>query len=764
MHCYPGIFKIFRENKNIYKRYSINKGDTITIYGKMRLKIRLEEGGFLPLMVLLAVIFLSLAFIFGLFGLFSDRVTAIIIDGDGEVCGPGLFRCGPVNNGVCCQSGSERCVSGECVAIDATPNGTFFDVQNAAYCSISTPGVGYCGGSCKKTIQIVPDACTKKITLTSVTFNDEGETAANGTVLVKDYSCTCRAGSAPSPLGSCAIYPNGPDGNCGGGTNCGSESGDGFGGGQCTGTRTYNINVPFTRGIPVSAYIYAIDDCRSKGAGLWGEGRAIYTENRLRCDTGYKCDASTGSPRCVLLCGDGFCDASEDITSCPQDCTPPQICGNGLVETGEQCDDGNTDSGDGCSSTCQIESPNNPKGSFDSLYYVPGELCDTSSRAPLDGWACDADNYSQTLNVELYADGQRGSGVLIGTVRANRTREQAVGNECGGIRNHGFVFKLESIPEDFKDGANHQIYAYGINIGSGNDTLLKNSPITINCEPPPPPPLSCVLNSASWSVNQTVEGQIVDLRVTTIDCQGQELFFKVKENDVPPLPDTPANINPANVFVAVGGTAISVSNWTAEWIDDGLFQGNPEYYFTATLVSTGQNIQSSNELQVYQQAPLLCEGVVTCSNYLNQQDCENDICIVANNSVPVSVDCSDPDTDCSCLWNTTKNSCEGSWKRTSKGSDIGTCQYTENTADTCEDDGYLTVDLTARWIWDSGCDNTCRADNQEAASKCQSTTEIFQCPAQIPLPFFGFYNALASIVLIAVIYWTISLRKRGKRK
>jgi hypothetical protein len=50
----------------------------------MRLKIRLEEGGFLPFMVLLAVIFLSLAFIFGLFGLFSDRVTAIIIDGDGE--------------------------------------------------------------------------------------------------------------------------------------------------------------------------------------------------------------------------------------------------------------------------------------------------------------------------------------------------------------------------------------------------------------------------------------------------------------------------------------------------------------------------------------------------------------------------------------------------------------------------------------------------------------------------------------------------------
>mgnify|MGYP000055443086 CR=1 FL=1 len=31
------------------------------------------------------------------------------------------------------------------------------------------------------------------------------------------------------------------------------------------------------------------------------------------------------------------------------------VCGNSIIETGEQCDDGNTDSGDGCSSTCQTE-------------------------------------------------------------------------------------------------------------------------------------------------------------------------------------------------------------------------------------------------------------------------------------------------------------------------------------------------------------------------------------------------------------------------
>src|SRR6185369_1824638 len=37
-------------------------------------------------------------------------------------------------------------------------------------------------------------------------------------------------------------------------------------------------------------------------------------------------------------------------------CTPyPVTCGNGTLDTGEACDDGNANSNDGCSSSCQIE-------------------------------------------------------------------------------------------------------------------------------------------------------------------------------------------------------------------------------------------------------------------------------------------------------------------------------------------------------------------------------------------------------------------------
>lgn len=55
-------------------------------------------------------------------------------------------------------------------------------------------------------------------------------------------------------------------------------------------------------------------------------------------------------------CGDGTCDTPhEDNANCPADCPPGAVCGNGTLEGTEECDDGNTNSGDGCSATCTVE-------------------------------------------------------------------------------------------------------------------------------------------------------------------------------------------------------------------------------------------------------------------------------------------------------------------------------------------------------------------------------------------------------------------------
>ena len=58
---------------------------------------------------------------------------------------------------------------------------------------------------------------------------------------------------------------------------------------------------------------------------------------------------------CCLVIGMAGCGSDGEHNS--DDPTPSAAeCGNGYVETGESCDDGNTQSGDGCSAQCQVES------------------------------------------------------------------------------------------------------------------------------------------------------------------------------------------------------------------------------------------------------------------------------------------------------------------------------------------------------------------------------------------------------------------------
>jgi cysteine-rich repeat protein len=66
---------------------------------------------------------------------------------------------------------------------------------------------------------------------------------------------------------------------------------------------------------------------------------------------------------CAPTCGDGTCNGAETCSTCSGDCgvcpAPTPVCGNGIKETGEACDDGNLINGDGCSGTCKIEKNNN---------------------------------------------------------------------------------------------------------------------------------------------------------------------------------------------------------------------------------------------------------------------------------------------------------------------------------------------------------------------------------------------------------------------
>ena len=118
------------------------------------------------------------------------------------------------------------------------------------------------------------------------------------------------------------------------------------------------------------------------------------------------CDADGAWLPCVCpeACGNGVCDVGEQFTTCPQDCEEPAcgnnqcepeenanncdedcdpLCGNGAVELGEVCDDGNNSNGDGCAADCgSDESCGN--GITDA-----GEVCDDGNS--VDGDGCSAD-------------------------------------------------------------------------------------------------------------------------------------------------------------------------------------------------------------------------------------------------------------------------------------------------------------------------------------------------------------------------------------
>ncbi len=91
------------------------------------------------------------------------------------------------------------------------------------------------------------------------------------------------------------------------------------------------------------------------------------------------------------VCGNGIVEAGEDCDDgnnlngdgCSGSCMDESTseCGNGTVETGEECDDGNTTNGDGCSATCQDEStPECGNGTVET-----GEDCDDGNTTNGDG-------------------------------------------------------------------------------------------------------------------------------------------------------------------------------------------------------------------------------------------------------------------------------------------------------------------------------------------------------------------------------------------
>jgi choice-of-anchor A domain-containing protein len=111
-----------------------------------------------------------------------------------------------------------------------------------------------------------------------------------------------------------------------------------------------------------------------------------FVEVDEQCDDGNTDDFDGCSSTCEIeVCGDGIvqpgeaCDDgnSSNTDGCTNACTLPE-CGDGFVQAGEACDDGNTDPDDGCGPTCEVEVCG------DGIVQA-GEACDDGNGSNTDG-------------------------------------------------------------------------------------------------------------------------------------------------------------------------------------------------------------------------------------------------------------------------------------------------------------------------------------------------------------------------------------------
>jgi cysteine-rich repeat protein len=163
----------------------------------------------------------------------------------------------------------------------------------------------------------------------------------------------------------------------------------------------------------------------------------------VSCPTGIYCPAGTkcAARQAVCLttdCGDGVLQAGEvcddgnlfDGDGCSSTCRSDETCGNGVTDraAGEQCDDWNRVDGDGCSAGCKRETCGN--GRVDA-----GEECDPGHETA----GCDVD-CTYTVHGDGYANTAAGEQCDGGTGASPSCESAACNGDCTwGVHGDGKI-------------------------------------------------------------------------------------------------------------------------------------------------------------------------------------------------------------------------------------------------------------------------------------------------------------------------------------
>jgi extracellular elastinolytic metalloproteinase len=118
---------------------------------------------------------------------------------------------------------------------------------------------------------------------------------------------------------------------------------------------------------------------------------------------------------------------TEDFTV-PAQCTPG--CGNGVLDGGEQCDDGGTEDGDCCSSTCQFEASTTVCRTAADACDAPENCTGSSETCPADVFAPDTTECRASAGVCDAAEFCSGTGAACGADLKSTAECRAMAGSC----------------------------------------------------------------------------------------------------------------------------------------------------------------------------------------------------------------------------------------------------------------------------------------------------------------------------------------------
>src|SRR3989339_430423 len=422
------------------------------------------------------------------------------------------------------------------------------------------------------------------------------------------------------------------------------------------------------------------------------------------------------------------------IAGCSTSCS---VCGDSLKEGPEECDDGNTKSGDSCSSTCKTETySSNYCG--DNVIFPSFETCDDGNKISFDG--C-----SNICEIETYKSSYCGDGIWFKSYE-----------EC-----------------DDKNLVNGD--------GCSNACVLQ--------------PEAYFLDSNGLRITEAHIGETVKLVLNNTGILNGSFNFEILEEDPAFDDEIRTGINAISGTFSNVGWGIIIGEWIITEEDYSITEigDYDDFYFKI-------NGFESNRLgMLVQDVTPWCsnyEDESSCKdcNYIGCDATENSVNEKVFEAFPevwndtrCGYEIAGPDPSCSylmlckCIWNSSTSKCDYTWS-SSPGLDcdtdssiptVGSCKYSESTVDTC-DDGFLEYSWSTAWTWgaDNGYATYSNGPSDEVADyvlenglyyydpfklsqRCIGGSNIIPCPAEIQLPFFGFSNLIITIFLIVRIFYNL---------